>query len=154
MARNDGAFGNRVWTPEEVINAASAAYEEFSIVGRISKHIQSNHIHSRNLSVPIWKPPAHPFLKLNCDASAKTKCLNKGVGFIIRMPDGNPIFAKSEVTQFSDITEGEALAIRSGLLEALAMGVEFLEVESDSKGVVELILNPGRLGSLEVQPII
>ncbi|XP_043714620.1 uncharacterized protein LOC122662977 [Telopea speciosissima] len=140
LARNDGALGSCRLSLEEVHSASKKTSSQSGVA-----------------PVPLmelWKLPSHPFFKLNCDASKNPKSEKQGMGVIIRNYEGHPVLAKLEISYFVDIDEGEALGIRTGMLEAMAMGVDFLEVESDCKGVTELILNPGRAGALQVQPII
>ncbi|XP_043694514.1 uncharacterized protein LOC122645253 [Telopea speciosissima] len=54
---------------------------------------------------------------------------------------GLSLCAVSEPTSFSSILEGEAIAIRSGLLQCIADGFDDIEVETDSKILADIVNN-------------
>ncbi|XP_042479713.1 uncharacterized protein LOC122060657 [Macadamia integrifolia] len=137
-ARNDTIFGRKKWDPGEVISVASQAFHEFcSVIDCPQNNISQAAYH--NIEKTKWAPPTTPSIKVNCDASWSPDYSKCGLGIVIRDSSTLVLLAVSEVSSFGSILEGEALAMRSILLEAIFLGVEALQVESNSKEVINYI---------------
>ncbi|XP_042484945.1 uncharacterized protein LOC122065194 [Macadamia integrifolia] len=151
-ARNDTVFGRKKWGPGEVISLASQAFHEFcSVIDCPQNNISQASYH--NIEKTKWTPPTTPSIKVNCDASWSPNHSKCGLGIVIRDSSISVLLAVSEVSSFGSILEWEALAVRSGLLEAISLGVEALQVESDSKEVINYKQRSANKAPLAIQPI-
>ena len=92
-----------------------------------------------------WKPPDHDFSKLNFDGSVINN-QSDVIGFVIRDEEGCPVIEAHHVP----ITE--ALALREGLCSASRLNLTKVQMEGDSKLIIDCVLNkcskPWRLKSI------
>ncbi|XP_043693012.1 12S seed storage protein CRB-like [Telopea speciosissima] len=79
------------------------------------------------------RPLPHKGFKLNLDASLREG--QGGLGYVIRDEKGVVIAAVSEPFNFTSILQGEAFAIRNGLLLGISECIEWLQVESNCQEV-------------------
>ncbi|XP_043717662.1 uncharacterized protein LOC122665573 [Telopea speciosissima] len=138
LARNDKVFGNREWTPEEVISHAQVSCAEFlaSTTGCLTPQV---HIHDQQARTSMWTPPDPRTIKVNCNAALHLDEPGSGIGVVLRNHRGLPIQASSDPIPFHDALLGEALAILNGMQVASATACTRIQVESDSKELVTLI---------------
>ncbi|KAL6221459.1 hypothetical protein ACLB2K_009210 [Fragaria x ananassa] len=88
-----------------------------------------------------WLPPLCNLVKLNFDGSV---CHNKkaDAGFVIRDHEGNPILAGSRCVGNSNVLIAEYCStLRDGLFHALCNDIRRVQVEGDSKLIIDLINN-------------
>ncbi|XP_016743109.2 uncharacterized protein [Gossypium hirsutum] len=91
-----------------------------------------------------WRPPQEPWVKLNFDAAYKTQTNKSCSGFIMR--DGRGKVMGSGVTHHGNVSDAfmaEAVACFQGLLFAKETGFTTVEVEGDSRTVIEKINQEG-----------
>ncbi|KAL6135940.1 hypothetical protein ACLB2K_068165 [Fragaria x ananassa] len=77
---------------------------------------------------------------INFDGSV---CHNKNAaaGFVVRDHEGNPILAGSRCVGNSIVPIAECSALRDGLFHALCNDIRRVQVEGDSKLIIDLINN-------------
>ncbi|XP_043710521.1 uncharacterized protein LOC122659481 [Telopea speciosissima] len=139
IIRNDRIFKRKSWTPEEVINHAQMACEEF---GKLSQSLictSQSLVESPSTDQRQWIPPPHGQVKLNTDAALPRGESNGGIGFIIRNDLGHSILAISDPVTMSNILMGKSMAVRAGLLVAVEAGVSHIMVESDCAALISYI---------------
>ncbi|KAL6143373.1 hypothetical protein ACLB2K_054068 [Fragaria x ananassa] len=87
-----------------------------------------------------WLPPPCNLVKLNFDGSV---CHNKkaAAGFVIRDHEGNPILAGSRCVGNTSVPIAECSALRDGLFHAFCNDIRRVQVEGDSKLIIDLINN-------------
>ncbi|XP_043702580.1 uncharacterized protein LOC122652786 [Telopea speciosissima] len=150
-SRNDLLFSGKVWTGEELIQAAKRVCDEFFKATSIAHPSQAP---SRVPGQVSWLPPLPGSFKLNCDVSLDPGTKRSGVGFVIRDHVSRCCIAVSNPTPFNEILVGEAMAIREGLLEAISEGTLSITVESDNLGIISSLLNPSKILNFIVLPIV
>ncbi|KAF7830925.1 ribonuclease H [Senna tora] len=135
-ARNKKKFANetpnldRIWAKverswNEQRIASSGAYRDFIIPCNLR-----------------WEKPKAPFVKMNVDAAFKSNG-EAAIGGLMRDHNGWVLAAFSgTLPALDDVTMAEALAVKRGVEMAMEVGVKDLQVECDSKLVVEM-LNSG-----------
>ena len=98
-----------------------------------------------------WHPPRTNFVKLNFDGSVDSNC-NIASGFVIRDEFGSSLLAGSKNIGQSSVPVAEARAVRDALWSALERNFSRIQVEGDSKLVIDCInqkcFTPWRLKSL------
>lgn len=87
-----------------------------------------------------WKPPNHGFSKPKFDGSV-VKNQSASIGFIIRDDEGCPIFARSRSVSSHHVPITAALALREGLRSTLRQNLFKIQVEGDSKLIINYVLN-------------
>ncbi|KAL6209547.1 hypothetical protein ACLB2K_020487 [Fragaria x ananassa] len=117
------------------------------------RHLQLSHnptsgghkTNSNGSAVPAsssikWLPPPCNLVKLNFDGSI---CHNKktATGFVVRDHEGNPILAGSRCVGNSSVPIAKCSALRDGLFHALCNDIRRVQVEGDSKLIIDLINN-------------
>lgn len=87
-----------------------------------------------------WIPPPCNIVKLNFDGFV---CHNKKAAarFVVRDHEGNPILAGSCCVGNSSVPIAECSALRDGLFHALCNDIRRVQVEGDSKLIIDLINN-------------
>ncbi|KAL6211498.1 hypothetical protein ACLB2K_016723 [Fragaria x ananassa] len=87
-----------------------------------------------------WLPPPCNLVKPNFDGSV---CHNKktATGFVVRDHEGNPILAGSRCVGNSSVPITEYSALRDGLFHALCNDIRRVQVDDDSKLIIDLINN-------------
>ena len=94
--------------------------------------------YSQNLNATIkWQAPPLSCFKLNFDGSV-TNC-SAACGFVIRDGDGRPIVAEASNAGKTTVPVAEATALRNGLVAAKQKGLRRLQVEGDSKLVIDAV---------------
>ncbi|XP_043699816.1 uncharacterized protein LOC122650466 [Telopea speciosissima] len=136
-ARNDLMFNNKQWSPQQVISMAEKAHQEFSSVvckpPSVSVEVEEQNFPSSH----SWTPPNEPFLKINCNAAWVKNSGKGGLGVIIRDHRGILIHAYSSGTSCDSSLYAEALAIRTGLLQAAKLHLSHIVVESDCLSLIQ-----------------
>nr|XP_011462180.1 PREDICTED: uncharacterized protein LOC105350886 [Fragaria vesca subsp. vesca] len=84
-----------------------------------------------------WLPPPDRTLKINFEGSVSNTSAASGV--IFRDSEGNPVFASSRNLGITSAPIAEATALRDGLINAKAKGYTDIQVEGDSKMVIEAV---------------
>lgn len=100
---------------------------------------QISHLKRSHDSYIKWQPPDNCYIRFNFDGSVKSNHA-AATGFVIRNFHGHPIFASSHNIGYSDVLTFKALALRQGLQQALNQGFLHIQVEGDSKIVIDSIL--------------
>ncbi|KAL5807551.1 hypothetical protein ACOSQ3_030439 [Xanthoceras sorbifolium] len=92
-----------------------------------------------------WKKPDHGCYKHNSDASTDYPNKLVGLGAIIRNDQGLVMAASTrKIRAGISVDSAEALAVLSGIQLAHEAGIYPIVVESDSKGVVDLLNGSGK----------
>lgn len=123
-------------TPQasRVIHLAMAAGKEFLLAN------SRTHLPRTQLVPTIkWHPPDTNCLKINFDGSVKD--MNAASGFIIRNEFGAPLLAGSRSVGPATVPMAEALALRDALIYAYQHGLSHIQVEGDSKLIIDCIKN-------------
>ncbi|XP_043692799.1 uncharacterized protein LOC122643218 [Telopea speciosissima] len=152
-ARNESLHNGTVISPMDVLALASKAFHEFLSASESGKVCSPSSAPLVDLSIK-WTPPPAGFLNLNCDASLQQDNPLGGLGCVISNSAGKPILACSYPASFSTIAQGEALAIRIGLMHAIPEGIDRLIVESDNKAIIHLLADPSARPPVEILPVI
>ncbi|XP_062005816.1 uncharacterized protein LOC133722997 [Rosa rugosa] len=91
-----------------------------------------------NISTTIkWSAPPGSFVKINFDGSISRDLAASG--FIIRDHDGSPVIAATKYVGNSTTPVAEATTLRDSLIAAKDKGFTRLEVEGDSKLVIDAV---------------
>ncbi|XP_043705312.1 uncharacterized protein LOC122655154 [Telopea speciosissima] len=134
-SKNEAIFKGRIRSPEEVIREANLQASDFQLLFFPSL---------RRCDLPqappiYWSPAPNPTMKLNTDASLNNE--RGGLGLVLRNYQGRPTKACSIPATFTSSLEGEALALRVGLLHSIAECVDDLVAEMDCKELVNFFSN-------------
>ncbi|KAL6211745.1 hypothetical protein ACLB2K_016968 [Fragaria x ananassa] len=84
-----------------------------------------------------WNPPSHGRIKINFDGSVQGN--SAAGGFILRTENGNSLTAASFYSGTTTIPVAEAMALRNSLICAKSRGITKIEVEGDSKLVIDVV---------------
>jgi len=104
-----------------------------------AKMAQKTHCKGKAEMVPKWSPPPGGFLKVNIDASTGRDSM-RGVGVIVRNNKGDIMVAEHKSFRADwDVDTMEAFAVFYGLKMCWEVGYQRIEVEMDSKIVVEAL---------------
>ncbi|XP_004288816.1 PREDICTED: uncharacterized protein LOC101301910 [Fragaria vesca subsp. vesca] len=135
--RNDAVFRGK--TPRSNATVAAAAAHLLAM-----SNIQTDSSSTRNLDTPgtdsemiRWSPPPFDRVKINFDGSVWRN--STAGGFVIRTPNGNPLVAASSNFGITTISVAEALSLRNSLICAKERGLSRVEVEGDSKLVIDAV---------------
>lgn len=134
-ARNSWIFKKSPPSSSKVIHVAQAIGRDFAIAN--PKKDTSKRIKESNIK---WKPPDQDFFKLNFDGSVITNH-SAAIGFIIRDIDGCPIVACAKKATSFHVPTTEAIALREGLCLARQRNFSKIQVEGDSKLIIDCVLN-------------
>lgn len=118
-----------------------------SVVDSVKRIKQAEHVFSAGM-IPTkqvhWCPPGEGWLKINVDAAMDGENELAGLGAVIRNYKGEVVAAAVNTAKnFGDVEMAEAKAVLWGIHAALKAGADSVIIESDSKGVIELINNKG-----------
>ncbi|KAL6190194.1 hypothetical protein ACLB2K_036592 [Fragaria x ananassa] len=84
-----------------------------------------------------WNPPSHGRIKINFDGSVQGN--SAAGGFILRTENGNSLTAASFYSGTTTVPVAEAMALRNSLICAKSRGITKIEVEGDSKLVIDAV---------------
>ncbi|XP_042486770.1 uncharacterized protein LOC122066995 [Macadamia integrifolia] len=101
-----------------------------------------------------WEAPPRGFVKANYDAAHPQGGISGGLGIIYRKHDGHLHKALSIPQPFASAIQGEALAIRTTLSQALGYGYTHLLIELDCKEIIDYIQDPRSFPPGEVAVVI
>lgn len=133
--RNQWIFKQVPPSPSKVIHVAEATVRDYLLAN------PTKVLRRKSMENCIkWKPPDQGFIKLNFDGSV-IKDQGTAIGFIIRDDEGCPIFAGSKSVPSHHVPITEALALREGLRLALRQNLFKVQVEGDSKLIIDCVLN-------------
>ncbi|XP_043705445.1 uncharacterized protein LOC122655307 [Telopea speciosissima] len=137
-ARNALVFNGVEGSPLEVISISENQFQEYKAALQKPAYTAPRSTFELQQELPTYcRPPPLNGFKLNIDAAFSKD--HSSLGYVIRNDKGSIIVAVSEPLQFASILQGEALAIRHGLILSISEGVEWLQVESDNQQVIRLI---------------
>ncbi|XP_043710624.1 uncharacterized protein LOC122659589 [Telopea speciosissima] len=137
LARNELAFRDMRYTPEEIIERSQKAFQEFW-----ASCTAPSSAHSNSSNQPVhWTVPPPNRYKLNCDASLPHSASRGGIGGILRNSMARPVMAFSAPEHFLDPFVGEALAVRTGLKATLDGGFENINIEVDNVSLASLLID-------------
>lgn len=143
-ARNNLLFNGRHEDPVRLVARVAAVADSI-------KRIQQPE--ADFLAVPTlmqqnkWSPPEEGWLKINVDAAIDGENRLTGLGAVIRNHKGELVGATvNTVKSLGDVEMNEARVVLWGMQAAFKAGAISVVLESDSKGVIELINN--KRGSL------
>ncbi|KAL6213679.1 hypothetical protein ACLB2K_013125 [Fragaria x ananassa] len=133
--------------PNFVVHAAASSSNAYRSHNPTSGGHKTN---SNGLAVPAsssikWLPPPCNLVKLNFDGSV---CHNTktATGFVVKDHEGNPILASSRCVGNSSVSIAECSAFRDDLFHALCNDIRRVQVEGDSKLIIDLInMSPKRV---------
>jgi hypothetical protein len=87
-----------------------------------------------------WQPPRHGYMKCNVDASFLATTDAIGFGWCFRDNQGRFLLADSNVTQGRlNTIEGDALAMKEAISEAIQRGFTYFIFECDSQIFIDVI---------------
>jgi ribonuclease HI len=102
-----------------------------------------------NMKKLNWKKPLKGMVKLNVDASFFEVTASGATGAVLRDDRGMFIGASSQVlVQVLDAESAEALALHHGLLFAMKMGCNRVEINSDNHAIIDAM----NLGGYSMSP--
>ena len=104
-------------------------------------HISISPKVTKPLILVYWERPQSPWVKINTDATIIANPSFAGLGGIIRDENGRFLAAFQNFLPNLSIFEAELQAVVSGLTLAIATGHTHIIVESDSRGIIDLINN-------------
>ncbi|KAL6196815.1 hypothetical protein ACLB2K_032428 [Fragaria x ananassa] len=84
-----------------------------------------------------WSTPPSNWVKINFDGSVQNKAA--AGGFVLRSDDGKPLVSAAFNSGTASVPLPEALALRNNLLCIKEKGVLKVEVEGDSKLVIDIV---------------
>ncbi|XP_004292219.1 PREDICTED: uncharacterized protein LOC101302904 [Fragaria vesca subsp. vesca] len=84
-----------------------------------------------------WTPPPSNWVKINFDDSVQNKAA--AGGFVLRSNDGKPLVSAAFNSGTANVPLAEALTLRNNLLCAKEKGVLKVEVEGDSKLIIDIV---------------
>ncbi|XP_062028542.1 uncharacterized protein LOC133744454 [Rosa rugosa] len=132
-ARNDVIFRNSSLNPRTVSIAAAATVlgssTHLATVRRALPSHQTNSIH--------WQPPSRGFTKINFDGFVCSE--SAAGGFVLRDTDRRPLIAVTRNLGRTTVPVAEAIALRNSLACARDRGYKRIEVEGDSKLVIDAV---------------
>nr|XP_017184705.1 uncharacterized protein LOC108172102 [Malus domestica] len=102
--------------------------------------------------VAHWSPSFSPYLKVNVDASWQKSTRNGYVGVVIRDVEGQFVAAARYAIQTPNVVSAEAMAILRGCELAIALGHQWVIVESDSKELISSLSSSLDNGRWEAFP--
>ncbi|KAJ4952256.1 hypothetical protein NE237_029088 [Protea cynaroides] len=139
--------------PMEAVQRAQQAFTEYSMaIGLASAGSNSDVISSPN--AVHWCSPVSGFVKLNdSDATWPKDQQQHGMGYILRNDVGAPVLVVSEPSSFLSPAIGEAMALRSGVIQAISAGFSHIEVESDNAEIIQLLQGCGKLSEVALAAI-
>ena len=132
-ARNDVVFNNKTLDHTRIIFTAAHLFKNYFK----DKKNEEKHI-NRNVENICWKPPDRDKIKLNFDGSVSDIAT---AGFILRNHDGVPLLASAKKIGRTNVLCAEASALRAGLLAVWIHGHQNVQVEGDSKTLIDCINN-------------
>ncbi|KAL6198986.1 hypothetical protein ACLB2K_028774 [Fragaria x ananassa] len=115
-------------------------YGSLCVVVLLGKYISMVY-HGGTSQNPIeairWLPAPDRTLKINFDGSSSNTSAASGV--IFRDSEGNPVFASSRNMGITSVPIAEAAALRDNLINAKTKGYTDIQVEWDSKMVINAV---------------
>ncbi|XP_004308226.1 PREDICTED: uncharacterized protein LOC101291100 [Fragaria vesca subsp. vesca] len=90
-----------------------------------------------NFSPRIGHPPPSNWVKINFDGSVRNKAAARG--FVLRSDDGKPLVSAAFNSGNASVPLAEALALRNSLFCAKEKGVLKVEMEGDSKLIIDIV---------------
>ncbi|KAJ4976023.1 hypothetical protein NE237_001129 [Protea cynaroides] len=137
-AHNEPYFEQKDSSPIDVILRAEKAFMEYPSITFPSQASSSSESRGTT-SLSPWIPPPNGVLKLNTDAAFKDSSSASGIGYVVRKSMCNPLLSVSHFVPFQSVIIGEAIAVRSNLLEAFKAGYSSLLVELDCLDLIKLL---------------
>ncbi|XP_004305406.1 PREDICTED: putative ribonuclease H protein At1g65750-like [Fragaria vesca subsp. vesca] len=132
-ARNDTIFRDVITTATNVVATAAFHFNETALY----KAVVGGGISQTTPSTIRWLPPHNNFIKINFDGSVQGR--SAVGGFVFRNSDGNVILAAAKGLGSTTIPTAEATALRDNLVKARDRGYMNVQVEGDSKLVIDAI---------------
>ncbi|XP_062020762.1 uncharacterized protein LOC133737169 [Rosa rugosa] len=133
-ARNDAIFRGVISCPRSIV-AAAAAFQNTDIqeVRSSGGGPPQNSLHTI-----VWQPPPPKAMKINFDGSGQDSSTTEE--FVIRNKEGIPLFAAAKGFGKTTVPVAEATALRNSLDWALRLNYLNVQVEGDSKVVIDAVL--------------
>ncbi|GAU44764.1 hypothetical protein TSUD_246570 [Trifolium subterraneum] len=86
-----------------------------------------------------WKQPQEGWIKLNCDGAHKSSINLSGCGGLLRDNNGNCLSSFARKIGSCDALQAEMWGMYIGMNLARRQGITHLQVESDSKMLVDMV---------------
>nr|XP_011463604.1 PREDICTED: uncharacterized protein LOC105351321 [Fragaria vesca subsp. vesca] len=131
--RNDTIFRGKQPNPRSTLAVAMSHLQNSANLCTVGS-AESNYENDKMIR---WSPPPNDRVKLNFDGSVKSSYA--AGGFIFRNPLGGPLAAAAFNFGSTTVPVAEALSLRNGLIDAKRRGFKKVEVEGDSKLVIDVI---------------
>ncbi|KAL6144672.1 hypothetical protein ACLB2K_055363 [Fragaria x ananassa] len=132
-ARNDTIFRDVITTATNIAATAAFHFNETALY----KAVVGGGISQTTPSTIRWLPPHNNFIKINFDGFVQGR--SAAGGFVFRNSDGNVILAAAKGLGSTTIPTAEATALRDSLVKARDRGYMNVQVEGDSKLVIDAI---------------
>lgn len=136
-ARNRRVWHGEILTAQEILRKSHSYCRQFWKLMERKKQVERQ---PRPPRVRRWKPPPTGQLKLNVDASVFKDSRHTGMGAVVRDSTGTVRYAKSAF--FPGVVsslEAELRALYHALKWLRSLRLQDVEVEADSKMMVELV---------------
>ena len=132
-ARNHLIFRNIEVNSTKIAFSAAYMFNTYA-AGKFKTKVLS----ATSLPKITWNRPPDGMIKLNFDGSVKADSTASS-GFILRNSNGKPLLASSKLIGKSNVLCAEAFALKVGLHAALIHGHSKIQVEGDSKILIDSI---------------
>ncbi|KAL6146073.1 hypothetical protein ACLB2K_056756 [Fragaria x ananassa] len=132
-ARNDTIFRGKNPSPRSI--PAITAYDQN--VGPDSDTQTVAMPSNMSTNMIRWTPPLSNWVKINFDGSVQNKAA--AGGFVLRSDDGKPLVSAAFNSGTASVPLAKALEFRNSLLCAKEKGVLKVEVEGDSKLMIDIV---------------
>ncbi|KAL6131184.1 hypothetical protein ACLB2K_069562 [Fragaria x ananassa] len=133
-ARNDAIFKGKSPCPNSIV--AAATFHQCSAIDSASTNRNTNGRMNESNMIR-WSPPPTDWVKINFDGSVKSN--SAAGGFILRTSSGQPIAVGAFNSGVTNVPVAEALALRNSLICAKERGLTKIEVEGDSKLIIDVV---------------
>ncbi|XP_074335978.1 uncharacterized protein LOC141673144 [Apium graveolens] len=148
-ARNFKVWQNKLVTAQQTIQWSATQVKQWRESQQQTP--SNNRICAQSVVKEIkWKPPSESRLKVNVDAHVVPDCNWFSCGFILRDHRGH--FIRARTHKFAGtvlVMEAEAIAVREAIRWIISMGMDNVDIESDSLCTVNAV-NSGTDNLLEV----
>ncbi|KAK4731693.1 hypothetical protein R3W88_024681 [Solanum pinnatisectum] len=87
-----------------------------------------------------WKPSEHDKLKCNTDGASKGNSRKSSYDLCIRNHDVDLVYVQGEEINETTNMEVEAIAIREAIYHCTAIGITWIDIETNSLVLVKILL--------------
>ncbi|XP_028089296.1 uncharacterized protein LOC114289726 [Camellia sinensis] len=140
--RNEHLFNHYIVDPIEVIAKAKQEEAVFLAACEVDSAFVET-IAGAQSSGPQWVPPPRGIWKINCDAATDLSRGRGAVVVLLRDEKGNLLDDIAAKIRLTIVVQGETIAVCLACAMARAIQCVAVEIESDSKTVIQLCVSEG-----------